>query len=251
MTQGSTPSHDYARRAALTAAVDGAAAEVIGELANAGVRSILLKGRAFASWLYTENELRSYGDVDLLLSPTDFSTAESVLAGLGFLRFPVAGVEHADTWSHESAHMEVELHRTLIGVSADPGRLWEVLSHRTEPLALGNTVVEMLDAAGRTLHVALHAAQHGTGGEKPLEDLARALNQVPRVTWECALSLGEELDATEAFAAGLRLMPEGERLATELQLSDKASPSTILMTGSPPPAALGLARVASTRGVRA
>jgi hypothetical protein len=101
------------------------------------------------------------------------------------------------------------------------------------------------------MHVALHAAQHGEHVHKPLEDLSRALERLGEETWRGAMAVAEQLDALEAFAAGLRLLPEGERLAERLSLSRRASAQTVLMSGTPPPMAAGVARVASAPGPRA
>src|SRR5207248_10574335 len=69
--------------------LDVALAEVACALSRAGLRSLVLKGPAIASWLYDDPADRAYGDIDLLVDPARFAQAESVLGRLGFE--PVVG----------------------------------------------------------------------------------------------------------------------------------------------------------------
>ena len=64
--------------------LDSALAEILRRFDVHGVRSLLLKGAAFASWLYDDPRERPYGDVDLLIRPDQFDLAKGVLAELNF-----------------------------------------------------------------------------------------------------------------------------------------------------------------------
>ena len=229
--------------------MEAAIADVVLRMRAERVRPILLKGPAIARWLYRESEVRPSSDVDLLVSPADFPAAEQVLEAMGLTRFPVAGLEHADTWLDEDRPLAVELHWSLLGVDTGPERAWQVLSHGTEVMDVGGVDVEALGFPARTMHLALHVAQHGSD-RKPLNDLLRAIEQLPDASWVTALAVAEELDAVEGFAAGLRLLPEGSRVAERLSLPRDASAQTVLMTENPPPLAMGLARIAGA-GARA
>ena len=59
---------------------DATAAEVVGALSDAGVRSIVLKGPAVIRWLYPEITDRFSVDVDMLVSPEDVDQAGRALA---------------------------------------------------------------------------------------------------------------------------------------------------------------------------
>jgi hypothetical protein len=229
--------------------MEDATAQVVTALRDRGVRCILLKGPSIARWLYSQSEVRGSRDVDLLVDPAGFADAEGVLVQLDFSRFPVAGVEHADTWLRGEDPLVIELHRTLDGVHADPNQAWSVLSRDTAAMNVGGVSLEVLGEPARALHLALHAAQHGKEARKPLNDLTRAVEQVDLVTWRHARELADSLDAEEAMAVGLRLLPEGHRLAEDLALSQGVGARTVLMSESPPPLAPGLARVAEAHGV--
>src|SRR5207249_932792 len=119
------PAESPARRleVARTLAMDGVAVEVVTAFNEAGVRPILLKGPALARLLYPR-ELRSYVDVDLLVSGADVATAEAVLERLGFARGSIAiepdlGLPHACPWGRADG-ANVDLHRTLAGVGVAP-----------------------------------------------------------------------------------------------------------------------------------
>jgi hypothetical protein len=230
-------------------------AEVLGALGEAGVRAMLVRGPAIARWLYDDEGARSYGDVDLLVAPDDVSRAEQVLAELGFTDQTVEGLlsedrpTHAHPWGRERDGASVDLHSTLVGIGAKGG-VWDTFAgHETDSIEVAGTRVEIPAPAGRALVVALHAAQHGSRVEKPLVDLQRALARVGDPVWDDAASLARRLDATDAFAAGLRLLPEGRALARRLGLPEWSSTETVLRATTPPATALGFEWIARAPGV--
>ena len=57
--------------------------ETLRVLTDAGVKAVILKGAA-AGMLYPDPALRSYGDIDCMVSPDDLGKARSVLLAAGF-----------------------------------------------------------------------------------------------------------------------------------------------------------------------
>jgi hypothetical protein len=254
MSSAGPPSEDRIWAAALTLAVDDATARIVSALRSVGVRPILLKGPAIAQWLYEEDEVRPYGDIDLLVSPEDLGPAEELLEQLGFRNYGYEGVhrlDHADTWIPEAGQTSIDLHRTLLGATAPPERVWETLSGDTKNVKVGGRNVEALSPAGGALHIALHAAQHGAATVKTLNDLERAVTRLPDETWQAAAALADELDAVEAFGTGLRLLPEGKALAERLEVSRRTSVDALLMAEGDPAVARGIERLANTPGLSA
>src|SRR5687767_1957088 len=155
----------------LTSQVDAVAVAAFSVLAGAGVDAILLKGASFGRWLYEPTEPRSYGDVDVLVSQSVFSTAESALAAGGFGRRGLStegqesGWKHV-TWIHLKTGIVLELHRTIFGPESDPDVVWETLSRRTEALEMEGRSVPVLTPSARLMHVAVHVAQHGSQQER-------------------------------------------------------------------------------------
>jgi hypothetical protein len=240
---------------ALTLRADLTAAEVVRALRGTRVNAILLRGPALARLLYAEGGVeRPYGDVDLLVPPAGLHRAESVLSELGFEDRTVAGViegdrpTYAHTWVRKRDGSVVDLHFTLQGVRVAPELAWEIWSRETEALEMGTVVLPVLTVPGRAVVVALHAAAHGSAVGKPLEDVHRAVEQIPEDSWKAAVDLAEQLGAGEAFAIGLRLLPAGAALANRLALPHDASVETALLARSAPPMALGYEWLASTPG---
>ena len=236
--------------------VDSATAEVLSAFRAAGVESILLKGASSVRWLYGDGEGRAYGDCDLLLRPGDSETAAEQLRGLGF--FPELEErdmpdwwQHAVTWGRADDRTVIDLHRTLPGVGVDAERLWSTLSAGTETLLVGGFPARVLPIPGRALHLALHAAQHGTRLSVVLADLELAVARADESVWRGAAELAELLGAMDAFAAGLRLVPAGWALAARLDLPFERATHVELRASNAPPSALTIEQLAHAGGLRA
>jgi putative nucleotidyltransferase-like protein len=237
-------------RGALSLGLDIAAAEVVTALRNVSIRSILLRGPALALWLY-EDGTRFYSDVDLLVAPDDFARAEQVLARLGFKPSAIAPpAGHAQLLRRQRDSAAVDLHRAIVGVGVGEGEAWNVLADCTEAMSLGGEEFEVLRPQARAMLVALHAAQHGVAMPQPLEDLSRALERFEQTDWTASAALADRLEATEAFSAGLRLLPPGEMLATRLGLPLETSVGTVLRARTAVNMSLGFERLAQTSGLR-
>ena len=240
-----------ARVAALNLRVDHMTAEVLRAFEGAGVPSILLKGPSTARWLFA-GEARSYRDCDLLVAPAAMGGAEVALRGMGFVpelelrSMPMWWQEHGVQWHDPERGAAVDLHRTLTGVGVDDTRLWEVLSAETETMSVAGSPAAVLSLPGRALHLALHAAQHA--GDQG--DLRRALMLAEKETWQRAARLADELDATAAFATGLRFDPRGIALADEMRLPAEPPLDVVLRSTRAPAQALTFDRIARASGPR-
>jgi hypothetical protein len=208
------------------------------------VQSLLLKGAAFASWLYDDPRERPYGDIDLLIRPDQFDIAKGVLVELNFdlsdphtsVRFsPAVCIERAayhERWVRPGTlPVDVELHHTLGLVSsqmshpgASPALVWERLTEGVRVIEVGGAHANVPSHVVSALIVALHAAFHegshwptpGGGPPPPMRDLHQAIARVDEPTWRAAATLAGELSAGPAFTAGLRLDPAGRELSARL-----------------------------------
>ena len=230
-------------------------AEVLRAFEAAGVESLLLKGPSVSRWLYDNDEPRGYGDSDLLVAPSDLETAEHVLLRLGF-RPTVDRTEMPDWWQDHAIgwlrgdNEAVDLHRTLSGVGVDPEQVWQTLAADREPIVVGGFEAQTLAIPARTLMLALHAGQHGTGWGRFLDDLERGASRIDTSTWDAAAELAASLGATAAFAMGLRLVEPGRALASKLGLPTDGSVDLTLKASTPPPIALGFDQLARASGWR-
>jgi hypothetical protein len=230
--------------AARILALDGLAGELAGGLEGAGVRCILLKGPAIGRWLYADDLLRTYVDIDFLVSPAELGAATELLAKAGFelslreVALPHGRRPHAGVWVRTGDRASVDLHDTLPGLGVPPEAAWAELEKTTDKMVVGRAEIPVLAEPARALLVALHAAHHGVKDEQALADLARALDRLPESTWRASAAVAERLDAISAFAAGLRLLPEGSGLAATLALPEETTTELRLRAGSAPELAL-------------
>jgi hypothetical protein len=258
LTQPSgTPLSGQAFAAAERLRIDAATIEVLRAFDAAGVECVLLKGPTVTSWLYAADARRSYLDSDLLIRPGHENAAEAALQGLGFERvwdqaaLPDWWQEHGSDWSRTADGVRVDLHRSLPGLGAEPEAVWSALAAAPERVLVAGRDAPALPIAARALHVSLHAVQHGADWGKGRGDLERALEIADEETWRGAAELASQLDGLDAFGTGLRLTPEGERVADRLGLPMPGSVDVALRASAPPPAALGFEQMAQARGVRA
>ena len=237
-------------------AVDGVTAELARAFRAAGIPMILLKGPTIATWLYDDGASRFYLDSDVWVSPPLFVAAERTLAELGFQRRPPTVAPrkgerpHAEPWFRPADRAEVDLHRTLSGVGVAPERAWALLAPEAADEMVGGEPVAVLPLPVRALLVVLHAAQHGAGTAKPLEDLKRVLRRLTFEQWLEVADLARSLDAVAGLASGLRLLPAGAELADRLRLASSELIERATAERSSARVALGFERLAETRGVR-
>jgi hypothetical protein len=237
--------------------IDSATAEVLRAFEVARVQALLLKGPSVVRWLYDARDARTYVDCDLLVRPTDLTTAEHVLANRGFVpnlherEVPTWWREHAVGWLRPDDGAIVDLHETLPGVGVDPRRVWLTLSAAAERIQVGGFRATTLTIPGRALHLALHAAQHGVGWPHVTAELERALARTDQVVWRAAAQLAGALDAVPAFAVGLRMTPAGRGMASALDLPSDRPVDVALRASTPPPVALGFDQLARAENWRA
>jgi hypothetical protein len=241
--------------AALSLHLDAVTSEVVGAFRAVGVRTILLRGPAVGNWLYQEESVRSYVDVDLLVEERNVDKAAACLEQLGFADVSVEGVlpgdrpTHARTWSRADRAL-VDLHTTILGVRIPGVDAWAILAAPTDSVTVAGLEVEILGEPARALMLALHAAQHGARSGPTLHDLQRAVDRLPFAIWRAAADLAARLDATDSLAVGLRLLPAGEAVASRLALPVESAVEVALRASGPPPMALGFEWLSRTPGWR-
>lgn len=190
---------------------------------------MVLKGPTFEALLYDASEYRFSRDLDLLVQAEVVPNVEPVLRRLGFEPFflpedePTGVGTHAGAWRRERDESWVDLHHTIAGVEAPSNVLWEALREHWASQHLADANLRVLDRVACAMLVALHTAHHGPQiarhSPRGVDELRRALARFDQREWEEAAALARRLGATEAFAIGLRLVPEGVALASALGLS--------------------------------
>jgi hypothetical protein len=135
-----------------------------GDLDEAGVEMVLLKGSALAYTVYPDPSLRPFADLDFLVRGSDFELALEVLAQRGFRRNlpePRAGFDVRFGKAAELIgpdRLSIDLHRTLV---VGPFGLWidlHELFEGTQVFSVGGRTLRRLDDAGLFLHACVHAS---------------------------------------------------------------------------------------------
>lgn len=217
-------SSDQLHQAMWCLAIDTVTAEVIGAFEALGIDVLLVKGPVIGSWLYV-GEVRPYTDGDLLVAPANWDRAVALLEEMGFQDY-LRPLEHprmesqAGTGFLRGGH-SVDLHSTLSGLRADPEQVWRTLWATSETQEVGGRTVHVPDRAAVLMHIALHVLHHVEG--KPLDDLARAIDIASDEDWRAAAGLAARLDGLDAFASGLRLLPQAAVVAARLDLAAAGS----------------------------
>jgi hypothetical protein len=241
--------------------LDAAAVAVLDAFESTAVRSLLLKGPALARLLYAEDEHRGYSDIDLLVPPDDLAGARKALTDLGYTKGgaqfgidDVAGIQHSEIWAQrgETGPLWIDLHWTLGGCEATGQAVWDALTRARISIEVGGRDVAVLGHGGLAFHLAVHAAQHGPSDRKAMADLARGLERWGIEIWRPAAAIADQTEATSTFAAGLRLLPAGAGMASELGLPQaKGMEWEILHRQSRPRGTFHLKAFAEARGLRA
>ncbi|HEY1776988.1 MAG TPA: nucleotidyltransferase family protein [Solirubrobacteraceae bacterium] len=223
------------QQAAWCLAVDTVTAEVIGDFEACGIDVLLVKGPVIGRWLYPR-EVRPYGDGDLVVASQTWDRAVARLEVMGFRDY-LGPLEHprmeseAGTGFLRGLH-SIDLHSTLPGLGAEPADVWRALSATSKIQEVGGRSVHVPDRIAVLMHIPLHAVHHVEG--KPLEDLARAVRRATDEEWRAAAGLAARLGGLEAFATGMRLLPEAADIARRLDLAETGSIEYDLRTARVP-----------------
>ena len=90
----------------------------------------------------------------------------------------------------------------------------------------------------------------GPAGSRRRQSSSGALGRADEATWRAAAALAAELDATDAFATGLRFVEHGRALADRLGLPSQIPLEIALSPAFAPSGALTIERFARAPGIR-
>jgi len=192
-------------------------AELLGRLALHGVSAMPIKGPTLALCAYGDLALREFGDLDIVVRPSDLDHARALLDGWGYqplARLSPTGEralrasDHHVPLVHERSKLMVELHWSLD--NGRPGRYldadWVWKNARTVSL-LGRDVPS-LSWSALLVYLCVHGAKHGFSRLGWLRDIAGVLAAAPEGELAAAAELASEVDARRRLALGVRLARE-------------------------------------------
>lgn len=177
---------------------------------DAGLSWLAFKGPVLAEHVYRRADLRSYGDLDLLVRPADLSLAVAALESAG-------GQLLDRNWSMVLKHMRGQLHvRLPAGTTVDLH--WDLLNDvasrqvfpvdvndlidRRNTVEIGESAIPTLCVEDTVVHLALHACTSGGNRLIGYKDLEQAVAQLP-IDWDAVIRRAREWRAGQAAAVML------------------------------------------------
>ncbi|MGE4545241.1 MAG: nucleotidyltransferase family protein [Pedobacter sp.] len=147
----------------------------------------LIKGADFADHLYPRPELRSFTDIDLLVRPEDFQSAQDLLLEWGCQQ------HHTGTLKHAATYGETAFTSKVAGMQLRVELHWNLVNSPALQKAMSVTLNDLLDEhgtlrhEGRLLLAAIHA---GTGHQfdrlkflLDLRQIFRRLSKQSNLPW--------------------------------------------------------------------
>lgn len=160
-------------------------------LKDAGVRALSFKGQALSQMAYGDHRVRGYGDLDLLVSPSDTARAHAALSEAGWsphTQFPAPtagwGWGHLIASVHEMPfygnQTSIDLHWHLLAArSTFPN--FDALWDRRAQATTGVSELPTLGRFDALAHSCSHAAKDGWRTLRALADIHALASQ--RETW--------------------------------------------------------------------
>jgi hypothetical protein len=180
-----------------------------GELLDAaGIRWRLTKGAALAYLDYPDPAMRTFGDIDLVIHPADWSTAFGLLSNNGYRReAPTLPGNYDDRYGKGATlttvdGLEVDLHRRFaIGRFGVTVRT-EAVFASADAIVLAGRTIPVLDPPGRLLHACFHAALGGFRGLRAFRDVAQLI-LVSGADWKTTFDVARRWRAEAVVASAI------------------------------------------------
>lgn len=145
--------------------------EVLHAFNQANIPLILFKGPALAYTIYPKPYLRTYHDIDALISPSDISRAQTLLTDMGYTFYDEYRVDAVDeqrtgynyTLQRPGSPLAVIIelhtapHNSEIGALFERGTLWQ----RAQPITVLGEQTLTLNPADHLLYLCWHYRFHG------------------------------------------------------------------------------------------
>lgn len=203
--------------------------EILRGLEEAGVQALPIKGAALAATVYENLALREFGDLDLLVRPSQVDRAELALRHMGLRpvwkpgpgqRAALRACWYATTWLDPRLEGEpdaaVDLHWRLappffpFGLDAD--RLWS----DTEEVRIHGRAVATLGPGMTLLGLCVHGAKHEPDPWSALKwtrDIAEVVRARGDLDWEALYRIAAEAGCARILSVGLALAVDALGLA--------------------------------------
>jgi hypothetical protein len=174
----------YEENARKTLWFTGELVRIVGHLESMGIKALPYKGPVLAQTLYGEVARRQFGDLDILILPTDVLKAKAALLDLGYKPAIVlapwietacvtTGYEYSFSAAHRSNLLELQwrILPRFYSIDFDVAEFLE----RGDEIVVGGCYIRTLRAEDLLLVLCVHAAKHVWGQLSWLCDIAQLL----------------------------------------------------------------------------
>jgi hypothetical protein len=163
--------------------------EIISEFREEGIHAAVLKGAANARYLYEDIGLRSFGDVDILVSEEEFPRADHLLRGRLNLSKSIPSDDlsrrcsfHYLYTSRKSPKLQFELHWKIFPDDSGIDYPQEVILDETVSMEVEGVGVPIPSAANLFIHLCIHFTGHSFSSLRDLWDMAWMIEK-DKVPW--------------------------------------------------------------------
>jgi hypothetical protein len=178
-------------------------------LDEAGIRWRLTKGPALAHLDYPDPSVRTFGDVDVIIHPADWSAAFRLLSESGCRREAPTLPGGYDARYGKGATLttaeglEIDLHRRFaIGRFGVTARM-ETVFESSASVELAGRTIPVPDPVHRLLHACFHASLGGFRGLRAFRDVAQLI-LVTGANWEATFAVARSWEAEAVVSAAIK-----------------------------------------------
>ena len=203
--------------------------EIVRHFENSGIPMICMKGAAFSEY-YPVPELRSMGDIDIIIRPEDRQETDRIMREeLGYELF----VDHQSVWTYllEKGRFQIEIHDRMfydplaneVDYRAYFDRIWNHI-HNAPVCGIDSANLFVPEESFHFLYLMTHTAKHivnnGSGFRAYLDMVLMCRACADRLDWEW---IKEELKKLKLLDFTKTCFSLCERwFGVEMPLSDKA-----------------------------
>lgn len=175
----------------------------------------ILKGSVLSQMAYGDLSLRHAGDIDVLISRSDFSRARTAVEALGYEMTP--SLSDAHLASHLRSHCEiqfvrddwftvVDLHWALAPKSFVFRVETDEVMSRLQCVEVAGTEIETLATEDLILYLSMHGAKHLWRAVEWIASLGELIRSAESISWDAVVVRAAKAHATRMLALALRLV---------------------------------------------
>jgi hypothetical protein len=188
---------------------------ILAQFKEHGLQVLAFKGPVLAEDVYGNVGLRTFSDLDLLISHRDLEKAVSLLRAQGFCQDidldPAQYRKLVDKWHHAVLKKDgimVELHWELTGRYFSRNVEIESLLPRVEEIEVAGHKIQMLGPEDLLLFLCVHGCHHYWVQLDSVCCIAELVKKKTNLDWELVWQLARQLGALKMVVLGLLLARE-------------------------------------------